>query len=56
MPWIGKTSWPGYSPMANVIDLETCQRAGRSGLEFVSQTLRAFGNLLLARPVLLAPR
>ena len=36
--------------------LETCQRAGRSGLEFVSQTLRAFGNPLLPRPILLTPR
>jgi hypothetical protein len=36
--------------------LETCKRAGRSGLDFVSQTLRAFGNATLPRPVLLAPR
>jgi hypothetical protein len=36
--------------------LETCRRAGRSGLEFVSQTLRAFANPLLPRPVLLTPR
>jgi hypothetical protein len=31
--------------------LETCKRAGRSGLEFVSQTLRAFANPLLPRPI-----
>jgi hypothetical protein len=36
--------------------LETCKRTGRSGLEFVSQTLRAFGNPRLERPVLLTPR
>jgi len=36
--------------------LETCRRAGRSALEFVSQTLRAFGNPLLARPILLTHR
>jgi transposase len=36
--------------------LETCRRAGRSGLEFVSQTLRAFANPLLPRPILLTPR
>jgi hypothetical protein len=26
------------------------------GLDFVSQTLRAFGNPLLPRPILLTPR
>jgi hypothetical protein len=36
--------------------LETCRRTGRSGLEFVSQALRAFGNPLLPIPVLLTPR
>jgi len=36
--------------------LETCKRAGRSALEFVSQTLRAFGNPQLPRPILLTPR
>jgi hypothetical protein len=36
--------------------LETCKRAGRSGLEFVSQTLRAFANPLLPHPILLTPR
>jgi hypothetical protein len=33
-----------------------CWRAGRSGLDFVSQTLRAFANPLLPRPILLTPR
>ena len=36
--------------------LETCEQAGRSALEFVSQTLRACGNTLLPRPILLTPR
>ena len=36
--------------------LETCRRAGRSGLDFVSQTVRAFANPLLPRPILLTPR
>jgi hypothetical protein len=36
--------------------LETCRRAGRSGLEFVSQTLRTFGNPRLSCPILLTPR
>jgi transposase len=33
--------------------LRTCWQAGRSALDFVSRTLRAFGNPLLERPVLL---
>ena len=33
--------------------LETCRRHARSALDHVSQTLRAAGNLLLPRPVLL---
>jgi transposase len=36
--------------------LRTCQQAGRSALDFVSQTLRAFGNPLLQQPALLLPR
>lgn len=36
--------------------LETARRAGHSALDFVSQTLRAFGNPSLPRPILLAPR
>ena len=36
--------------------LRTCWQAGRSALDFVSQTLRAFGNPLLPHPVLLTPR
>jgi hypothetical protein len=36
--------------------LETCRRAGRPGLEFVSQTLRGFANPRLPRPILLTPR
>jgi transposase len=36
--------------------LETCRRQARSALDHVSQTLRAVGNLLLTRPVLLPAR
>jgi hypothetical protein len=36
--------------------LVTCGRAGRCGLDFVSETLRAFGNAALPRPVLITPR
>jgi transposase len=35
--------------------LRTCQQAGQSALDFVSQTLRAFGNPLLQQPTLLLP-
>jgi hypothetical protein len=35
---------------------ETCKRAGHAALDFVSQTLRAFCNPALARPILLNPR
>jgi transposase len=36
--------------------LRTCWQAGRSALDFISQTLRAFGNPLLQQPTLLLPR
>ena len=36
--------------------LETCKQQTRSALDFVSQTLRSFGNCLLPRPILLEPR
>jgi hypothetical protein len=35
---------------------ETCRRQARSALDHVSQTLRAVGNLLLHRPLLLPTR
>jgi transposase len=35
--------------------LQTCRQQARSALDFVSQTLCAFGSHLLPRPVLLAP-
>jgi transposase len=36
--------------------IETCRRQSRSALDFVSATLRAFGNRDLSRPVLLGTR
>ena len=55
--WGGNRTWAGAHAQEVLMSvLETCKGAGRSGLEFVSQTLRAFGNPLLPRPVLLAPR
>jgi transposase len=55
--WGGHRTWVGARAQEVLRSvLETCQRAGRSGLEFVSQTLRAFANPLLPRPLLLTPR
>ena len=36
--------------------LETCHRQARSALDYLSQTLRSVGNLLLPRPMLLPTR
>jgi transposase len=55
--WGGNRTWAGARAQEVLMSvLETCKRAGRSGLEFVSQTLRAFGNPALTCPALLAPR
>src|SRR5262249_22930516 len=54
--WGGNRTGAGArAPEGLMSVLETCRRAGRSGLGFVSQTLRAFGNPLLPRPILLTP-
>ena len=36
--------------------LQTCKQQAKQAVDFVSQTLRAFGNRLLPRPILLASR
>jgi transposase len=55
--WGGNRTWAGARAQEVLMSvLETCRRAGRSGLEFVSQTLRAFGNPALTRPALLPTR
>ena len=55
--WGGNRTWPGAHAQEVLLSvLETCRRKGRPGLEFVSQTLRAFGNPQLPRPSLLTPR
>ena len=55
--WGGNRTWAGAHAQEVLMSvLETCRRAGRSGLEFVSQTLRAFANPRLPRPILLTPR
>ena len=55
--WGGNRTWAGARAQEVLMSvLETCKRAGLVGLDFVSQTLRAFGNPLLPRPALLGPR
>jgi transposase len=55
--WGGNRTWVGARAQGVLMSvLETCRRAGRSGLEFVSLTLRAFANHRLPRPILLTPR
>jgi len=55
--WGGNRTWVGaHSQEVLMSVLQTCKRNGRSGVDFVSQTLRAFGNPRLLRPVLLTPR
>jgi len=55
--WGGNRTWAGARAQEVLMSvLETCRRSGRPGLEFASQTLRAFANPLLPRPILLTPR
>ena len=55
--WGGNRTWPGARAQEVLMSvLGTCRRAGRSALDFVSLTLRAFGNPALPRPALLDPR
>jgi transposase len=54
--WGGNRTWAGAHAQEVLMSvLGTCKRTGRPGLEFVSQTLRAFGNPRLKRPALLTP-
>ena len=56
--WGGNRTWVGARTQEVLMSvLETCKRAGRSALEFVSQTPFApFANPLLPHPILLTPR
>ncbi len=55
--WGGNRTWAGARAQEVVLSvLQTCKRSGRSGLDFVNQTLRAFGNPMLPQPILLSPR
>lgn len=55
--WGGNRTWVGAHAQEVLMSvLQTCKRIGRSGLDFVSQTLRTFGNPLLPRSILIPPR
>ena len=55
--WGGNRTWVGAGAQAVLMSvLVTCHRARLSALDFVSQTLRAFGNPAFQRPILLSPR
>jgi len=55
--WGGNRTPAGASAQAIVTSvLQTCKQQAKSALDFVSQSLRSFGNALLPRPVLLGTR
>jgi transposase len=55
--WGGNRTWAGAHAQEVLMSvLQTCRRLGRAGLDFVSQTLCAFGNPFLPRPALFDPR
>lgn len=55
--WGGSRTWDGARAQGVLMSvLQTCKQQGHAVLDFLSQTLRAFGNPLLPRPVLLATR
>jgi transposase len=55
--WGGNRTWVGAHAQEVLMSvLESCKRAARSALEFVSQSLRAFGNPALPQPLLLGTR
>jgi transposase len=55
--WGGNRTWAGAHAQEILMSvLKTCKIRGLSGLEFVSQTLRAVGNSAIQRPILLATR
>jgi transposase len=55
--WGGNRTPAGAAAQGIVTSvLETCKKQALSAVDFVSQSLRAFGNSLLPKPVLLGPR
>lgn len=54
--WGGNRTWRGgraQGILSSVI--RTCHQSVRSGVDYISETLRAFGNRSLARPILFPP-
>lgn len=55
--WGGNRTAAGAAAQSIVMSVvETCRRESQAALDYISQTLRAAGNLLLPRPVLLPTR
>ena len=55
--WGGNRTWAGAKAQGILMSvLQTCKRVGLPAVEYVSQTLRAFGNPQLSRPILLSSR
>lgn len=55
--WGGNRTAAGASAQGILMSvLQTCKQQAQAALDFVSSTLRVFGNRLLARPVLLPTR
>jgi transposase len=55
--WGGNRTWAGARAQEILTSvLGTCKKLGRPGLNFVSHTLRSFGNPLLPRPLLFETR
>jgi transposase len=55
--WGGNRTAAGAAAQGVLMSvIETCRRQTRSALDFISATLRAWGNQHLLRPILLSPR
>ena len=55
--WGGNRTWAGARAQEVLMSvLETCRRQTRSAVDYISDTLRAAGNLLLPCPILLPTR
>ena len=55
--WGGNRTAAGATAQGVLLSvLQTCKQHAQAALDLVSSTLRAFGNSLLPRPVLLSPR
>jgi transposase len=55
--WGGNRTWAGAAAQGVLTSVfQTCKKQALSALDFISTSLRAFGNALLPRPVLLGTR